>query len=214
MPPAPPAITPCPEEGPLDRLSQAIRHFKGIGECLESVAPNAPDPEKVCEYLGRELGKHAAIADAALGEIYADNFTKRVFLKETVALLALFGASEGAAGETSSTTSPAAPVLDPVPESLAAAEKEIADLWAKAEVSSGADEVQEPLTTRIFALETWIAITAPTTLAEAAIKLRRLADPHTGIEIGDADEDPTSVRQILAFVEAELADKAADGGAA
>ncbi len=73
-----------PEEGPLDRLSQAIRHFKGIGECLESVAPDAPDPVKVCEYLGRELGKHAAMADAAVDDIGTEHYTKRIFLKEAV----------------------------------------------------------------------------------------------------------------------------------
>jgi hypothetical protein len=94
-----------------------------------------------------------------------------------------------------------------IPDSLAAAEKEIGELWAKSRTSSEANEVQEPITKRIFALEGWIAKTAPTTLAEVAIKLRRMADPYTGIDAGESADgsDAVSARQMLAFVEANLA---------
>lgn len=45
---------------------------------------------------------------------------------------------------------------------------------------------------------------APATLADAAVKLRRLADPDIGIEAGATAEDPGSIRQVLEVVESLL----------
>jgi hypothetical protein len=96
-----------------------------------------------------------------------------------------------------------------IAESLAAAEKEFADLRSRgAQLSSVGEEGDHPeIWDRVFALETWIATTAPATLADAAIKLRRLADPVIGVDAGESADgsDGVSVRQVLAFIEAQLA---------
>jgi len=50
-------------------------------------------------------------------------------------------------------------------------------------------------------VENWINGAAPATLVEAAVKLRRLADPQTGLEAGAAEGDIPSIRQVLALIE-------------
>ena len=96
-------------------------------------------------------------------------------------------------------------MINPIPKSLAAAEKEMADLRAHSKAVSEADDVQEPIWKRIFALESWTASMPPSSLAEAAIKLRRLADPEIGLDAGESEEDALSVRQVLAFIDVLLA---------
>ena len=104
--------------------------------------------------------------------------------------------------------------LDP-PDSITAAEKEIADLRMRhAQLCATGDNGDHPeIWNRVFALDKWIAVTAPSTLAEVATKLRRLADPEIGIGVGDAEEDAISVRQMLAFIEAKLTKSSMVGAA-
>jgi hypothetical protein len=60
-----------------------------------------------------------------------------------------------------------------------------------------------PLSNKLFALDTYIAATAPDSLMGEAVKLRRLADDDVGLaaDKGSDHEDVKSVRQILAMVE-------------
>jgi hypothetical protein len=238
-----------PHRNPLSRLEDALFKIKGVSECLESVSRDAPEPAKVCDYLGQQLREHAEQAEEALSELYDEKRTKEHFLKRATtpkpedAKLGLANLVisawpkitvcevEGARQmlqfmldampapirppKAKDTAQPAVaeqdaqPALDPLPESFAAAEKEIAELWARAENADDADDVQEPITSRAFALDRWILKTAPSTLAEAAIKLRRLADPHTGMETGEGEHDALCAQQVLAFIEAEMAGNAA-----
>jgi hypothetical protein len=89
---------------------------------------------------------------------------------------------------------------------MVAAEKEIAELRARSQQLFDAGDTSDPpeIWDRVFALDEWIATTAPTTLAEVAVKLRRLADPKIGMEAGDTEVDVVSVRLVLAFIEAEV----------
>jgi hypothetical protein len=55
---------------------------------------------------------------------------------------------------------------------------------------------------QVYALDDLVYLTPPATVAGAAVKLRRLLDPHIGVS-GHAieDRDVTCLRQILAVVE-------------
>jgi hypothetical protein len=55
---------------------------------------------------------------------------------------------------------------------------------------------------QITELDEMIAITPASTLAGAAVKLRRLLDPEVGIAGGNKDTDEPCLRQILATIEA------------
>jgi hypothetical protein len=100
----------------------------------------------------------------------------------------------------------------PLAKSLAAAEAEIAELRSRSnQLRAAGDKSDQPeIWDRVFALDEWIATTAPTAFAEVAVKLRRLADPKLGIETGASEEDPVSVRQVLAFIEAALGEGGAE----
>jgi hypothetical protein len=97
--------------------------------------------------------------------------------------------------DTTTTTTPA-------DQALLAAEQEIAALRQKArDLSEAGDDADHPeIWNRVFALEGYIAETAPDSLIGAAVKLRRLADPEIGLEAGPALDDAGSVQQILATV--------------
>jgi hypothetical protein len=86
---------------------------------------------------------------------------------------------------------------------LILAERRIADLRAedKARDAAGSEDDHDDLWDEIFSLDKMIYITVPTTLAGALVKLRRLADPGLGIEVGSTENDATCVRQVLAFLE-------------
>jgi hypothetical protein len=56
-------------------------------------------------------------------------------------------------------------------------------------------------------LEEVIASTQCASLAGAAVKLRRLADPALGIEAGNAQSDIVSLRHVLAVVEVEVLER-------
>jgi hypothetical protein len=100
---------------------------------------------------------------------------------------------------TDTTTRP----LGPADEALIAAEQEIADLRRKGLALSAAGDAgdHEEIWNRVFALEKYIAMTAPDSMIGAAVKLRRLADDQIGLEAGKGTGDAESVRQILAMVE-------------
>jgi hypothetical protein len=91
---------------------------------------------------------------------------------------------------------------------LFSAEREMTALRAQSDVlfAAGDREDHSEIWDRIFHLEEVIARTPAATLAGAVIKLRRLADPEMGIEIGDNASDALSVRQALAVVEREIAE--------
>jgi hypothetical protein len=89
---------------------------------------------------------------------------------------------------------------------LFATEREITTLRARAAALAAAgDRGDHPeISDRVWQLEEEIATTAPTSLAGAAVKLRRLADPDVGIEAGPTADDPGSIRQVLEVVESLL----------
>ncbi len=78
---------------------------------------------------------------------------------------------------------------------LLARKREMASLRAKAAaIQAAGDKDDHPeIWDRVWQVEEEIAITAPASLAGAAVKLRLFADPHIGIE-GVTDDDPGSVR--------------------
>lgn len=57
------------------------------------------------------------------------------------------------------------------------------------------------------ALQRAILNTAPTSMVDVAVKLRLIADPAIGLEVGDRPDggDVRAIRQVLAFVESRLA---------
>jgi hypothetical protein len=82
---------------------------------------------------------------------------------------------------------------------LVTAEREIATLRTRSdELSATGDFGDHPeIWNRIFQLDDEIARTPVSTLAGAAVKLRRLADPKIGLEAGQGEDDP----EVLAVVE-------------
>jgi hypothetical protein len=56
------------------------------------------------------------------------------------------------------------------------------------------------LSFKVDRLDRLIAIRPPHTLVGAAVKLRRLLDPETGIAVGTNPSDITSLAQILALI--------------
>jgi hypothetical protein len=71
--------------------------------------------------------------------------------------------------------------------------------------SAAAGDVQ--LIARAGHLDGLILTMAVTTLAGAAVKLRRLADPHMGLEAGEGEHDLGAIRQVLTVVERDLEDR-------
>lgn len=61
---------------------------------------------------------------------------------------------------------------------------------------------------RIGECMTYLNTTMPKTLAGCAAKMRFLANTEVGMEAGDRDDDYVSLRQVLAFIESELAGSA------
>jgi hypothetical protein len=90
----------------------------------------------------------------------------------------------------------------PADQALLAAEQEIAALRQKdRDLAEAGDHDDHPeISNRVFALEAYIAETAPDSLIGAAVKLRRLADPEIGLAAGPSLDDAGSVQQILATV--------------
>lgn len=64
------------------------------------------------------------------------------------------------------------------------------------------DEEADALSAEQGELMVFINNAPPTTLQGCAIKLRVLADPEVGMEVGQRDDDVVSVRAVLAFIEA------------
>ena len=79
---------------------------------------------------------------------------------------------------------------------------ELVTLAAAATVSSRG---MAPLSREFGRLRAKLNKTEPTTLAGAVVKLRQLADPAEGIEQGPMKGDLKSLRQVLAFLEGEVA---------
>lgn len=69
---------------PLSRIEDELIKIKGVGECLESISRHAPEPAKVCDYLGGQLLEHVEGANEALNEISTERHTKRDFLKSAI----------------------------------------------------------------------------------------------------------------------------------
>jgi hypothetical protein len=64
------------------------------------------------------------------------------------------------------------------------------------------DEDAEPFLDAIDSQVRIIMETPPASLPGAAVKLRLLADPEIGLEIGHGEEDAQVIRQVLALIEA------------
>ena len=93
------------------------------------------------------------------------------------------------------------------PIDFAEAEREFIGLRGEAKVLEShnpPDEVLFAIFDRMELIERSIIEGAPTTLNDVAVKLRRLLDPKTGMEVTDAERNFVSLRQILAFVEAAV----------
>lgn len=87
---------------------------------------------------------------------------------------------------------------------LAEAEAEMRELLAVADDAGEAEsEVMKPWA-RIGDLFGVINGTPPTSLHDCVVKLRFLADPDVGIIIGAREDDVPALRQVLAFLEAQL----------
>jgi hypothetical protein len=72
------------------------------------------------------------------------------------------------------------------------------------------DEASTRRWKRIGECMTFLNATMPKTFAGCMAKLRFLANEEVGMEAGDREDDVPSLRQVLAFIEAELG----NGGAA
>jgi hypothetical protein len=79
---------------------------------------------------------------------------------------------------------------------LRQAERDLAALLSK--FGGNDDPPVDDEMKRVYSL---INATAPATLAGVLVKLRFLADPDIGMEAGDRDDDYSSLRQILSFLE-------------
>ena len=88
-----------------------------------------------------------------------------------------------------------------------AAEREIATLRARSDefIDAGDFSDHPEIWDRIFQLIDEITMTPVLTLAGAAVKLRSLADPKIGLEVGQGDGDPESIRHVLVIVERVIA---------
>ena len=100
----------------------------------------------------------------------------------------------------------------PLPEGdagLIAAERRLIELKPRREALRDiTDEIQEEISDPVFNamcdLDKRIATTPASTLAGAAVKLRRRLDPDFGMEGGDSDLDIPCLHQILAVIEREV----------
>lgn len=72
------------DRNPLNRIEDELIKIKGIGECLASISPHAPEPAKVCDYLGGQLLEHVEGAYEALNDISTERRTKSDFLKKAI----------------------------------------------------------------------------------------------------------------------------------
>jgi hypothetical protein len=108
-----------------------------------------------------------------------------------------------AAAAAAISTLPALAVASGDDNALIAAEAEITRLYASMDAHPDRDSFEEPwapIYQRIYALEDFIALTPPTSLAGAAVKLRRVLDAEVGIGTGSRDNDPPSIAHVLALV--------------
>ena len=80
--------------------------------------------------------------------------------------------------------------------------RDILPLWEREPLS---DEDADALSTAMYEQIERINNTAPVTLFGAAIKLRVLAHPDHGMESGEREDDYISLRQVLEFIEREVA---------
>jgi hypothetical protein len=87
-------------------------------------------------------------------------------------------------------------------EKLIEAETEILALRSQsAALRAAGDRSAHPeISDRVFGLDNLVAGMPAQTLAGAAVKLRRLADPESGIEDGMAEGNPRSIRHVLDVV--------------
>ena len=87
-------------------------------------------------------------------------------------------------------------------EKLIEAETEILALLSQsAALRAAGDRSAHPeISDRVFGLDNLVAGMPAQTLAGAAVKLRRLADPEREIECGMAEGDPRSIRHVLDVV--------------
>lgn len=60
-------------------LENAILDMRGVANCLDAVEKHAPEPVKVCQYLGERLLEHAEVANKAFEEIHLAQRTKEHF---------------------------------------------------------------------------------------------------------------------------------------
>jgi hypothetical protein len=75
--------------------------------------------------------------------------------------------------------------------------------------SLGSEGTDDRLIDEASATCDWIRRAEPRTLVGAAVKLRMLLDPKLGIELAfDPDDDPGSLRQVLAVIDRELQSRA------
>jgi len=87
-------------------------------------------------------------------------------------------------------------------EKLIEAETEILALRSQSAAfrAAGDRSAHPEISDRVFGLDNLVAGMPAQTLAGAAVKLRRLADPESGIEDGMAEGNPRSIRHVLDVV--------------
>lgn len=85
---------------------------------------------------------------------------------------------------------------------LVQAEKDLAAAWRRALAApQPKGEIPRDLADVAFKIDAGIAKTKCLTLVGAAVKLRRVLDPETGMQAGDNERDLPSLRHVLAVVE-------------
>jgi hypothetical protein len=82
---------------------------------------------------------------------------------------------------------------------LILAEMEIASIFDRLP-SMPEGDAADNLAVRADKLDRFIATTAPTTLVGAAVKIRRMLDPDTGIAIGRSELDIVSLAQVMTLL--------------
>jgi hypothetical protein len=85
--------------------------------------------------------------------------------------------------------------------SLVEAEAEIATCLQHSDAAPDG-ETREAFAIRADNLDRFIATMPPRSLAGAAVKLRRLLDPETGIAVGASPADVTALAQVLGLLQA------------
>src|SRR5690348_14065219 len=119
----------------------------------------------------------------------------------TITRRAVLCGSTVAAAVSAASTIPTLAIANTGDEALIQAEREAIELWTWADAHAHTDELVDEVGERGCEIELCIAETPCQTLVGAAVKLRRLLDPHTGIQAGGSERDLVTLRRVLVVVE-------------